>query len=316
MMRSVIEKGLSDGKYIRKDLDTHTEAYVNQRNGWTLFLLNDNIVFSHRADNYLQGALTEWLHVHDFYELTINASLGNVEYIAEGQNLFLSHGMAVLTKPNHFHMFRLPIPLQYERYVIYFKKSDILFSDPRVMEFSTFGTIGYAVFDLSGTHLLETLNSVETILHEHDVGYSSAEAYLSLGQLFLALCKCSSESNPNLSKITVPPFLSEIKAYVDKNYSTISSVDALATKFFYSREYLSRTFKKYYNTPLYKYILSKKILLCQTLLQTAESVESSAKQSGFSNMSSFVKIFKQHTGVTPSVYKATKQKIDSSYFSL
>lgn len=305
-MRSVIEKGLSDGKYIRKP--PHTGAYVNQRNGWTLFLLNDNIVFSHRADNYLQGSLTERLHVHDFYELTINASPGNVEYIAEGQTVFLSHGMAVLTKPDHFHMFRLPVPMQYERYVIYFKKSDILFSDPHVMEFSTFGKNGYAVFALSETDLLETLNSVETILREHDTGYSSAEAYLSLGRLFLALCKYNSESTLGLSEITVPPFLSEIKAYIDKNYSTISSVDLLATKFFYSREYLSRIFKQYYNTPLYKYILSKKILLCQTLLKAGESVESAAKQSGFSNMSSFVKVFKQHTGVTPSVYRATKQK--------
>ena len=305
-MINVIKKGTNSGKYIKKSHDLNSGAYINQKEGWTLFLLNDSTVFSHRINDYNCGELSEKLHTHDYYELTLIASEGNVEYIAEKETLFLHGGMAVLTKPNHFHMFRLPTQLKYERYVIYFKDPERLFFDQNIIKFSSLGNNAYAIFNFCKTDILKIAKEISDTLYSQESDCSKAEAYLSLGRIFLKLCDHNAENKIFDSEITIPKFIREIKTYIDINYNSIESIDTLASRFFYSREYISRSFRKYYNTPLSQYIMNKKLLLCQALLTSGESVENAAKQAGFSNMSSFVKIFKKHNGTIPSKYRADR----------
>jgi AraC-like DNA-binding protein len=91
---------------------------------------------------------------------------------------------------------------------------------------------------------------------------------------------------------------------VDANFLHLRSVNDVADHFFYSREYISRSFQKYFNTPLYDYILNRKMMHCCTLLQQGELVESAARKAGFHNLSSFVKVFRKRYGCNPSEYKA------------
>ena len=302
-MKEEVKKRIENGKYTMISAEAGAEVIKNKADGWLLFPLGDGILFSHQAKDYNQEELPEILHAHGYYELTLIASDGNVEYIAEGQNIFLHHGMAVLSKPNHFHMFRLPCAMRYERFVVYFKHPSALYSNPCIMRFIESADNSLAIFDFSDTSLLQKLYAISEDLHTSSDEHSRARAYLSLGEVFLALNSLGFAKSSCCTEISIPKFVVELKAFVDANFASISSVDTIAEKFFYSREYISRSFKKYYNTPLYKYILSKKLLLCRTLLRNGDSVESAARRSGFSNMSSFVKLFKKHTGMTPSEYR-------------
>ena len=142
------------------------------------------------------------------------------------------------------------------------------------------------------TNIISRLNRAEKSLHR-DEKYSEAMAFWEIAGVFLTLSQCNSDpKNKNeIPLLYIPEFIQEIKQYIDDNFLDIKSVDDLAKNFFYTREHITRSFKKYYNTAIYEYILQRKIL------------NRAAELSGFNNMSSFIKIFKKHIGKTPSEYK-------------
>lgn len=291
------------GRYVQQIDSASFEAYVNKSGGWTDYLLSDKILFSHRANNYSQDSLPEKLHAHDYYELTLIESEAGVEYIADGQYVQLRRGMAILTKPLQFHMFRLTETMHYERYVLYFKDIDKIFPDPATMDFTKRGDPSCAIFNLPGALLLSYLKSAEEVLSNTASPYANAKACLNLFHVFLLLSDQENALECNMS-ISPPHFIHEIKEYIDENFLSVPSVEALAKRFFYSREYISRAFRRYYNTPIYEYILERKMQHSTLLLEQGVGVELSARASGFGNLSSFVKLFRKFYGCTPSEYKA------------
>ena len=302
-MREKIKSNIEQGRYRDRLAVSAAEAYTNRDGGWTDHLLSENVLFSHRENDYVRGDLQEKLHVHDYYELTLVAGKDSIEYVSEGEHFIAERGMVILSKPNHFHMFRTSRPLHYDRYVIYFKNEGEIFPMQQLMRFLRQGTQAYAIFEGPNEQLLSCAKSIERALCSPDAPCALSEAYLSLCELFLSLSLYRSPQNPCPDK-PIPNFIGEIKGYIDENYLTIDSVSDLAKRFFYSREHISRSFKQYYNTSICEYILEKKLLSCKHRLKQGEGVESAARASGFVNLSSFVKVFKSRNGCTPSEFRS------------
>ncbi len=302
-MREKIRDNLEKGRYAQRISGLSSEAYFNQEGGWRDYLLSEKILFSHRENDYSPDALPEKLHVHDYYELTIIVGGEGVAYIADGQSISIHGGMAILTKPMHFHMFRLTAPVYYDRYVLYFKNIEGLFPDSAIMDFVKMGNDACAVFELSEYPLLSYVRAAENALSDRELSYSSVKAYLNICDMFLLLSDHKAVAEGHVA-VSVPHFMNEIKEYIDENYLLIHSVEELSERFFYSREYISRSFRRYYNTPIYEYILDRKMLHCTALLRQGASVEAAAHGSGFGNMSSFIKLFRKMNRCTPSEYKA------------
>jgi AraC-like DNA-binding protein len=170
------------------------------------------------------------------------------------------------------------------------------------MDFVNKGNSSCAIFNLSEKQCDKLLLDLENALLK-EKNYNNSKAYLVICNLFLTLLSLENDKETNSA---VPHFINEIKEYVDKNYTTIRTVEELTKHFFYSREYISRSFRKYYNTPLYDYILERKISYCASLLLKGETVENASKNAGFNNLSSFIKIFKKYYNLTPSEYKKKK----------
>lgn len=295
-MEKKIWEGIEKGKYTQTDLG----GYWNKRHGWMDYLIAKRMIFSHRIDYYSSGELLDKLHAHSYYELTLIVAGEGVEYISDRQSIPVEPGMAILTKPMEFHMFRLKSPICYERFVIYFRDPGELFPDPNIMNFTSMGNRAFAAFAPPGNMMLSYAASAKEALLEENWACSNAKAYLDICYLFLIL---SDQKTVSVSRTHLPEYISRIKEYVDTNFLTLRSVEDVVKQFFYSREYISRSFQKYYNTSLYDYILNRKIMYCCTLLQEGELVQVAARSAGFCNMSSFVKIFRKYNGCTPSEYK-------------
>ena len=101
----------------------------------------------------------------------------------------------------------------------------------------------------------------------------------------------------------LPEAIRQIKDYIDENYTTLSGVEEIAAHFFYSREYLSRLFRRTLNTTVSDYLLDKKLTHSKHLLEHGDSVTEACFASGFHNMSSFIRNFRDYAGVLPSVYR-------------
>jgi AraC-like DNA-binding protein len=76
-----------------------------------------------------------------------------------------------------------------------------------------------------------------------------------------------------------------------------------ASHFHYSREYLSRLFRQYYNINISEYITRQKISAAKKALESGSRVTEAFQLSGYHTMSSFISAFKKFVNMTPSEYR-------------
>lgn len=294
---------VKSGKYGARLPLVGAEGYVNQIGGWIDYLLAEEILFSHRTNDYTPDNFPEDLHAHDYFELTVCGGGEQMQYVADKRQLLIRPGTAVLSKPMAIHMFRACDAVRYDRYVLYFKSVPQIFADAALFDCLQKGDGICAFFGLAEERILSHLVKAEQALTEADSPYAATRALLHLCNVFLLLSESSPSDAEHIASAT-PEFVREIKEYIDGNFIHIRSVAELADIFFYSREHLTRSFHRYYNTPLYEYILRRKLVYCCSLLKDGMSVEQAAAEAGFHNHSSFVKAFRKIKGCTPSEYQA------------
>ena len=104
-------------------------------------------------------------------------------------------------------------------------------------------------------------------------------------------------------KHRLPANVIEIQAYLDSHFAEIQSVADVAQQLYYSREYLSRIFKKYYNTTVADYIRQRRVAYSQELIAAGTPISKACYQAGFENMSSFIRAFHRIANLTPSAYQ-------------
>lgn len=95
--------------------------------------------------------------------------------------------------------------------------------------------------------------------------------------------------------------IDEIRKFLDLSYAEQVSLGTIASKFFVSKEHLSRTFKQEVGVTVMDYLITKRIEKAYQLLQESSvSIKSAAEAVGYSDLTYFHRIFKKMTGMTPS----------------
>ena len=103
----------------------------------------------------------------------------------------------------------------------------------------------------------------------------------------------------------INPAIEEAKVYIDKHYTDVISLQELARRFFLSADYLSHGFKDYTGYSPQQYILQRRLRRSkELLLNTGETVGTIAYLSGFSDVNSFIRVFKKYVGQTPNKYRS------------
>lgn len=96
----------------------------------------------------------------------------------------------------------------------------------------------------------------------------------------------------------------QILAYLQTNYTAKISLKELADTFHMSEKYFSRYFKKHFQMTLTDYLNSLRLENAAKLLSETElSVTEAALQSGFHNVSYFIRTFKTAFGCSPLRYR-------------
>lgn len=98
--------------------------------------------------------------------------------------------------------------------------------------------------------------------------------------------------------------LSEICKYIKVNYTENLYLNDVADEFGYTPQYLARMFQKYTGSTFLTYLNSIRLNAAfKQLMNTDLSILMIAEESGFSNVKSFNKLFKEAYGMTPSAYR-------------
>ena len=96
----------------------------------------------------------------------------------------------------------------------------------------------------------------------------------------------------------------DVCSYINEHCTEDLSLDAVAARAGFSRYHFSRLFKQFANVSFYKYLNQKRIENAERLLINPEvSVTEVSLSSGFTSLSSFIRMFKQIKGCTPTEYR-------------
>ena len=90
--------------------------------------------------------------------------------------------------------------------------------------------------------------------------------------------------------------------YLNANITDNLSLDNLAAAMFISKSYLCRIFKAHTGTTIQEYFSARRISLAKCLLDDGKKPGDVCAELGFSNYSSFYKLFLTYTGVSPQNY--------------
>ncbi|WP_308780416.1 AraC family transcriptional regulator [uncultured Clostridium sp.] len=94
-----------------------------------------------------------------------------------------------------------------------------------------------------------------------------------------------------------------ITDYINENYKDNISLEDVAMKFNFSKEYLSRSFTKYMGINFKNYLVNVRLSSAyRDLINTDYSITHIALENGFPNLKSFITAFKRTYGETPYKY--------------
>lgn len=98
--------------------------------------------------------------------------------------------------------------------------------------------------------------------------------------------------------------MEKIKEYIDLSYYEKISLDILSEKFYISKYYMAREFKKKYGISIIQYTINQKITKSKELLRyTNLQIDEIASQVGIDDNSYFNKIFQKMEDITASEYR-------------
>ncbi len=311
MPNKIIENQIKKGEMhlLQKN---HIPTYLRLDRGheqWIDYLPNPSFSFSHRERLFEDRANSDRLHAHLCYELSIYTEDTDLYFAADNIHLSVSAGCAILVKPYTAHMYINNTNRTYNRYVLYFRPDLFGEEDEVLLNFTKVTDSPIYVMRFVGNEsekLISLLTKIQRTLEADDL-YSRAEALHTTASLFLMFCRYR-QTPKNIPATVTPEFIHTIKNYIDANAPTITSTTELAAKFFYTREYITRVFKRYYHMPIYEYISRRKIWYSCELLKNGAPVRRAAQTAGFHNISAYNKLFHKVLGMTPSEFKRQESK--------
>ncbi len=244
------------------------------------------------------------LHHHDFFEVYFFLD-GQVDYQIEGRNYHLSPGDILLV--NHKELHQVLIENNdhyYERYVLWINMEYL-------RNLSTKETDLTQCFLSSNKKTLlrtslENQQMVRSILDrlrqlEHYKGIGrDILPRVYMGELMVAINQMSFRKEEILEPAGKKNQLIEsLMGYINERLEEELNIDDLANAFYISKYHLSREFKRYTGTTLYRYVVQKRLILAKDLILEGHAITTVYRRCGFGDYSNFFRAFKNEYAITP-----------------
>jgi len=111
------------------------------------------------------------------------------------------------------------------------------------------------------------------------------------------------KADANIGGEELPAQVLQLRNFLDEYYTTVSSVEEIASNFYYSREYVTRIFGQYFNLSPWKYVEQLRIRDACRRIDAGEKITAVCYAVGYHSMSAFSAAFRRVMGSSPTEYK-------------
>ena len=248
--------------------------------------------FNNSAEKYAPKVFPP--HIHDTIEFYVLID-GDVSFMVENVIYKMSCGDIVMSKPNEIHNCILNAQSTHKHLCLWFDTScSFLFSEFLNHDFSKGNLISPSESDK------EKLATLYADLEKATIEKDKKAQFVLLLDI-LQIFEKNMASDYTLTNI--PHVLSEILNDINKNFTTITSLNYFADKYFISQSTLNRLFKHHLHTSPKMYLETKKLAYSRMLLKEGMPVADACALAGFVDYSNFIRLFRLRFGITPNKYR-------------
>ncbi len=243
-------------------------------------------------------------HCHDQHEI-LYVIEGGGRYIVEGTEYPILRGSLLLVPRLSYHCVELDPGIPYERYVLNFSDGDISRDAGGVLSriFNSGENGCFYSADSLSPAIMSIFDRFENadIFDEHD-----REIYTKclLTELILHLSVSQKESVAHDDEELGVRVIKYLNEHIDKDVS----LDKLSKRFFVSKYYLCRAFKKHNGISVHGYINQKRVMYAKQLIESGETASGAAYKVGFGDYSAFYRAYVKIVGTSPTNNESVRSK--------
>ena len=235
-------------------------------------------------------------HYHEYYEIYY-LEAGERFHMVEDQLYKMEAGEFMIFPPYVMHHSYGAENMPFKRVLLYFSQEEILW--PSIL--SELREEG-GIYKVGIRERQEVHRAMELILKEQKNPGAYHEEY-ARGVLNMLLLLIAREERPEKAPERKSR-IGEVIRYIHSHYQEEISLEMLAQMFYVSPYYLCREFKKSTNSTIVRYINVTRIMNAQRkFMETSKNITDISKETGFSNLTHFNRVFKSVTGMSPSQYR-------------
>ena len=233
-------------------------------------------------------------HMHDAIEIYVLLA-GDASFVVESSLYHPGSGDVILTKPNEIHNCVLNTDSVHNHLCFWIDSSvGEVFGEFLRHDFGKGNLISPTPEDKL------RLSALYDRLHAASAEGDKRRAFYLFFEILDILAR--NVSNVHAPQ-TVPVELARILEDIDAHLLEIDGLDYFTEKFFVSRSTLGRLFRTYLQVTPGQYLEAKRLAYSRMLLKKGKSVLAACMESGFSNASNYIRLFKKRFGITPGEYR-------------
>lgn len=239
-------------------------------------------------------------HFHDCHQI-LYITEGSVKVTVNNQSYYANAGTMILISRFEQHAVQIESK-RYSRYTLQIS--------PKQSESSPFQPLLSVLvnrpgnfchtFDLPGIEnhfkrIMAEWNIKDGTMHE-------AMLDLMLYELLILMCRARPRLIPNENRMNHT--VAQIQQYLNENYQTRITLDALSKMYHLSQSYLCHQFKLLTGQSVMGYLTSCRLAAAkQQLSHSSDPITKVTIDCGFSDCSNFSRMFKEYTGYTPTDFR-------------
>lgn len=255
---------------------------------------------------------------HDFWEMAYIDS-GDVGVVADGTGYTLRQGEAIFHKPNEYHNIWangkyahvLILSFSSKSRMMSFFKNKILTLDEEDKR------LLHKIIDEAKLAFAEPLDIVDLpgMTLRRDPAFGAAQlTKLYMEALLIGLARKNS-AVPHAERLSTSAtaenedkIVRVIKEYLTNHMQEAVTLDDICAQLCFSKTYIKALFKKRTGTSIIQYFITLKIARAKRMISEGDkTISEIAAECGFSGVHYFSRLFKAHTGMSPTAYAKSIQ---------